>query len=161
MQVLGYQVIFDHTLYTTIPAGERTRAVIENINFNEKLHRICIRTMTQLGQSRDQECTLLFTNSKELSYVPTDLRVDRISQTTAVVSWWPASSDISHKLLVNDKDVQTFRPGVYRFKLKGLSPNSIHKVTIKSKPPILSSVPQQTSVSLEFRTAPFGMYSFF
>ncbi|CAF2720501.1 unnamed protein product [Rotaria sp. Silwood2] len=157
IQIFGYQVLLDHTLYTTIHNNERTRVLIENINLNEKHHRISIRTMTQLGLSRDQQCTLLLTNSKELSYMPKDLRVDRLNQTSAVVSWWPALNDIIHKLFVNDKEVQTIKSGIYRFKLTNLSPNTIHKITIKAKPPITTSIQQQQQLaaSIEFRTTSF------
>jgi hypothetical protein len=156
-KILGYQVLFDHSLYTTIHANEHARALIENINLNEKSHRISIRTITQRGLSRDQQCTLLLSNSKDLSYTPTDLRVDRISQTTAVVSWWPASNDIVHKLYVNDIEVQTLKPEIYRFKLSGLLPNTMHKVTIKAKPSITPSTQQQLAISIEFRTMEFGI----
>ncbi|UJR37905.1 hypothetical protein I4U23_030593 [Adineta vaga] len=165
VQVLGYQVLLDHSLYTTIRANERTRALIENINLNEKLHRLSIRTITQRGLSRDQECTLLLTmpnsngNMNELSYAPSDLRVDRITQTSAVVSWWPASNDIVHKLFVNDIDVQTLKAGVYRFKLSGLIPNTVHKVAIKAKPTNTTNTQQQQqqqlTASIEFRTTSF------
>jgi len=156
-KILGYQVLFDHSLYTTVRINENTRALIENINLNEKSHRISIRTITQRGLSRDQQCTLLLSNSKDLSYIPTDLRVDRITQTTAVVSWWPSSNDIIHKLYVNDIEVQTLKPEIYRFKLSGLLPNTIHKVTIKAKPLITSNTQQQLAASIEFRTREFGI----
>lgn len=164
LQILGYQVLLDHSLYTTIRANERTRALIENINLNEKLHRLSIRTISQRGLSRDQECTLLLTmsanngNFNDLSYAPSDLRVDRINQTSAVVSWWPASNEIVHKLLVNDIEVQTLKAGVYRFKLSGLLPDTTHKVTIKAKPNNLAHVQQQQQLatSIEFRTTSFG-----
>jgi hypothetical protein len=160
--ILGYQVLLDHSLYTTIRVNERTRALIENINVNEKTHRISIRTITQRGLSRDQECTLLLTmlgsngNVNDSSYVPNDLRVDRINQTSAVVSWWPASNDIVHKLFVNDIEVQTLKAGVYRFKLSGLTPNTLHKVTIKAKPTNVGNTQQQLAASIEFRTTSFG-----
>lgn len=158
MKLLGYQVLVDQTLYTTIHMNERSRALIENLNLNEKTHRIAIRSITQQGLSRDQQCTLLVTNSKELSYMPTDLRVGRITQTTAVVSWWPASNDLVHKLYVNDIEVQTLKAGIYRFKLSGLLPNTVHKVTIQGKPTNLSSPhAQQSACSIEFRTNPFGI----
>ncbi|CAM2702999.1 unnamed protein product [Rotaria socialis] len=160
-QILGYQILLDHSLYTTICANERTRALIENININEKCHRISIRTITQHGLSRDQECTLLLTmsatngNLNDLSYAPSDLRVDRINQTSAVVSWWPASNDIVHKLFVNDIEVQTLKAGVYRFKLSGLLPNTIHKVTIKAKPNSIANTQQLLAASIEFCTTAF------
>ena len=162
LQILGYQVLLDHSLYTTLRADERTRALIENINMNERFHRVSIRTITQRGLSRDQECTLLLAmlgnniNNNETSYAPNDLRIDRITQTSAVISWWPASNDLVHKLFVNDVDVQTLKAGVYRFKLSGLTPNSLHKVTIRAKPNITVSNPQSLSTSIEFRTTSFG-----
>lgn len=165
VQVLGYQVLLDHSLYTTIRANERTRALIENVNLNEKHHRISVRTITQRGLSRDQECTELLAmsnsngNMSDVSYAPSDLRVDRINQTSAVVSWWPASNDIVHKLFVNDIDVQTLKAGVYRFKLSGLIPNTVHKVTIKAKPNNVTNTQQQLAASIEFRTTSFGTFS--
>ena len=89
--------------------GLLNKALIENINFNEKTHRISVRTVTQQGLSHDQQCTLLLTNSKEFADQPMDLRVDRITATTATVSWWPASNQITHKLYVNDVEVQTLK----------------------------------------------------
>ena len=167
IQILGYQVLLDHSLYTTIGAEERTRALIENINLNETFHRISIRTISQHGLSRDQQCTLLLTipstsgNINDLCYAPSDLHVDRINQTSAVVSWWPASNDILHKLFVNDSEVQTLKAGVYRFKLSGLMPNTIHKVTIKAKPTNINSTQrQQFASSIEFRTTSFGKILF-
>jgi hypothetical protein len=154
-QILGYQVLLDHSLYTTIQPNDRTRALIENVTLTEKPHRICIRTIAQRGISRDQDCTLLLTNSKDLSTLPNDLRIDRITQTSAVVSWWPASNDIVHKLFVNDIEVQTLKPGIYRFKLSGLLPNTMHKVTIKA------NTQQQVGVSMEFRTTSFGKWKLF
>lgn len=162
--ILGFQILLDHSIYTTIRANERCRALIENINVNEKLHRISIRTITQRGLSRDQECTLVLnmsgTANNDLCYAPSDLRVDRINQTSAVVSWWPASNDIVHKLFVNDIEVQTLKAGVYRFKLSGLTPNTAHKVTIKAKPATNVTNPQQLVASIEFRTTSFGKKSF-
>jgi hypothetical protein len=166
IQILGYQVLLDHVLYNTIRANERTRALIENINVNEKVHRLSIRTISQRGLSRDQECTLLLTmpttsgTLNELPYAPSDLRVDRINQTSAVVSWWPSSNDIVHKLFVNDIEVQTLKAGVYRFKLSGLLPNTMHKVTIKAKPTNVTNT-QQLATSIEFRTTSFGKENIF
>jgi len=100
-------------------------------------------------------------NLNDLSYAPSDLRVDRINQTSAVVSWWPASNDIVHKLFVNDIEVQTLKAGVYRFKLSGLLPNTIHKVTIKAKPINLTNIQQQQlATSIEFRTTSFGKFKY-
>lgn len=101
-------------------------------------------------------------NFNDLSYAPSDLRIDRINQTSAVVSWWPASNDIVHKLLVNDIEVQTLKAGVYRFKLSGLLPNTVHKVTIKAKPTnMMNAQQQQLAASIEFRTTSFGKFELF
>ena len=158
-QILGYQILLDHSVYTTVRATDRTRALIENLDFKDKPHRISIRTITQRGLSHEQKCTLLLNSANEVSIVPTDLRVDRINQTSAIVSWWVASNEVAHQLLVNDVELQTLQPGVYRFKLSGLVPNTMHKVTIRAKPSVAPRSPQQQplSTSLDFRTTAFGM----
>lgn len=151
-QILGYQVLLDRALFTTTRANEPTRALLENLNTKEKNHRVSVRTITQRGLSHEQQCTLLLNTT---SFAPTDLRVDRIHQTSAVVSWWPASNDLAHRLLINDVELQTLQPGIYRFKLSGLLPNTVHKVTIKAKPSGVASN-QQLSASTEFSTTGFG-----
>ena len=155
-QILGYQVLLDHSVYNTVRATDRTRALIENLDFKDKPHRISIRTITQRGLSHEQKCTLLLNSANEVSIVPTELRVDRVNQTSAIISWWVASNEVAHQLLVNDVELQTLQPGVYRFKLSGLVPNTMHKVTIRAKPSVTSRSPQQLSTSLDFRTTPFG-----
>jgi hypothetical protein len=155
-QILGYQVLLDRALFTTIRANEPTRALLENLNnTKEKNHRVSVRTITQRGLSHEQQCTLLLNTT---SFAPTDLRVDRIHQTSGVVSWWPASNDLAHRLLINDVELQTLQPDIYRFKLSGLLPNTVHKVTIKAKPSAVASN-QQLAASTEFSTTGFGRIS--
>ena len=158
IEIIGYQIILNNKLYKTIQVNEPTQTVIENINSIEQYHRICIRTMTQFGLSRDQECTLLLTDSNDLCYTPTDLRIDRIKQTSAIVSWWPASNDLIHILFVNHKQLQTFQPGIHRFKLAGLSPNTLYKITVQSQLSAISNTEQQLTASIDFRTTSFSMF---
>ena len=147
--ILGYQVVLDRAIYSTTRANEQTRALIENLNFKQQVHRVSIRTVTQRGVSHAQQCTLLVHPSSPTTKAPTDVHVDRISQNSAVLSWWPASSELSHRILINNVDLQTMKPGAYRLKLVGLAPNTKHVVTVQATP---SSVPSTSSI--EFRTTP-------
>ncbi|CAF4255742.1 unnamed protein product, partial [Rotaria magnacalcarata] len=49
----------------------------------------------------------------------------------------------------------TLKAGVYRFKLSGLLPNTIHKVTIKAKPNNTANTQQLSAASIEFCTTAF------
>ena len=148
--ILGYQILLDHALYSTIQANERTRALIENLQFQERNFRLSVRTLTSRGLSAEQQCTLIISKSPDATFTPTDLRVDRIRQTSAVVSWWPAANDLMHRLFINETELQTLQAGIYRFKLSGLTPNSLHQVMIKA------SASNSPGVSTEFRTMAFG-----
>lgn len=78
-----------------------------------------------------------------------------MTQTSAIVSWWPSSSLFSHIISIDSLEHRTLKPGVYRFKLSGLLPDTSHLVIVTAQ--IVNHTNESTSnyaASVEFRTLP-------
>lgn len=50
---------------------------------------------------------------------PSAVRATNITSTSAVISWLPANSNHQHVVCVNNVEVRTVKPGVYRHTITG------------------------------------------
>ncbi|RNA33453.1 peripheral-type benzodiazepine receptor-associated 1-like isoform X1 [Brachionus plicatilis] len=87
------------------------------------------------------------------SFAPSNLAVHNLSQASAIVSWWPSSSQFSHIISIDSIEHRTLRPGVYRFKLSGLLPDTSHLITITAQiHNHANELNSNYAASIEFRT---------
>ncbi|EEB13454.1 hypothetical protein Phum_PHUM240780 [Pediculus humanus corporis] len=127
----SYHVYVDGVLKTTIKASERTRALVEGVD-SSRPHRISVRSVTQNRRtSRDAACTMVI--GKDVPLGPTCVKASNITSTSAVISWLPSNSNHQHVVCVNNVQVRTVKPGVYRHTITGLAPNTIYRVTVRAK----------------------------
>uniref|UniRef100_A0A1A9VBB6 RIMS-binding protein 2 n=1 Tax=Glossina austeni TaxID=7395 RepID=A0A1A9VBB6_GLOAU len=128
----SYHVYVDGVLKVTIKANERTRALIEGVDSNRP-HRISVRSITQNRQtSRDAACTMII--GRDTSHLgPSAVRASHITCSSAVISWLPANSNHQHVVCVNNVEVRTVKPGVYRHTITGLAPSTQYRVTVRAK----------------------------
>lgn len=70
---------------------------------------------------------------KDVAFGPTAVRASNITATSAVISWLPSNSNHQHIVCVNNVEVRTLKPGVYRHTITGLAPSTIYRVTVKAK----------------------------
>lgn len=76
-----------------------------------------------------------------------------LTQTSAIVSWWPSSSLFSHIISIDSIEHRTLKPGIFRFKLSGLLPDTSHLVTITAQiPNHINESSSNYAASVEFRT---------
>ncbi|XP_065571369.1 peripheral-type benzodiazepine receptor-associated protein 1-like isoform X4 [Artemia franciscana] len=156
-----YHVYVDGILKTTVKVTERTRALIDGVDSNRP-HRISVRSVTPRRRaSLDAACTMVI--GKGAPVAPTGVKVNQISATSASIIWLPSNSNYQHTVCVNNVEVRTVKPGVYRHTISGLAPNTLYRVTIKTKAiraPYFDENQQGTqqnviekySTSVEFRT---------
>ncbi|RUS89744.1 hypothetical protein EGW08_002447, partial [Elysia chlorotica] len=130
LEVTAYHVMVDGQLNTSVKATERTKALLEGVGL-DKNHRICVRCLSNRGQSKDAQCTMLL--GKDVYPTPTELRVGHVTATSATVSWLPGNSNYQHSVTVNGREVRLVKPGVFRHTLTGLTPGTVHKVTLMAK----------------------------
>lgn len=98
--------------------------------------------MTQNRQtSRDAACTMII--GRDTSHLgPSAVRASHITCSSAVISWLPANSNHQHVVCVNNVEVRTVKPGMYRHTITGLAPSTQYRVTVRAKH--LRAVGQQT-----------------
>ncbi|CAD7092744.1 unnamed protein product [Hermetia illucens] len=64
---------------------------------------------------------------------PSAVRATNITCSSAVISWLPANSNHQHVVCVNNVEVRTVKPGVYRHTITGLAPSTQYRVTVRAK----------------------------
>ncbi|XP_011297684.1 uncharacterized protein Rbp isoform X2 [Fopius arisanus] len=130
-QLESYHVYVDGVLKVTVKATERTRALVEGVD-STRPHRISVRSVTHSRRtSRDAACTMVI--GKDVAIGPTAVKASHVTATSAVISWLPSNSNHQHVVCVNNVEVRTVKPGVYRHTITGLSPSTIYRVTVKAK----------------------------
>ncbi|XP_075220462.1 RIMS binding protein [Lycorma delicatula] len=157
-----YHVYVDGVLKVTVKATERTRALVEGVD-STRPHRISVRSVTvNRRTSRDAACTMVI--GKDVPLGPSQVKATRVTATSAVISWLPSNSNFQHTVCVNNVELRTVKPGVYRHTITGLAPNTVYRVTVRAKnirAPHFdekSSIPvERYSCHIDFRTLPKGL----
>lgn len=93
-------------------------------------HRVSVRSVTANRRtSRDAACTMII--GRDVSHLgPTNVKATNITCSSAVISWLPANSNHQHVVCVNNVEVRTLKPGVYRHTITGKSENGARKINI-------------------------------
>ncbi|CAL8082490.1 unnamed protein product [Orchesella dallaii] len=157
-----YQVYVNGLLRCTVKANERTRALVEGVDCNRP-HRISVRSVTpNRRSSRDAACTMVI--GKDAPLAPSCVRASGITSTSAVISWLPSNSNYQHVVCVNNVEIRTVKPGVYRHTITGLTPNTTYRVTVRSKNIKAPHFDEKSSKQMEklsshteFKTLPKGL----
>lgn len=129
--------------------------LIPQLNLPLQPHRVSVRSVTANRRtSRDAACTMII--GRDVSHLgPTNVKATNITCSSAVISWLPANSNHQHVVCVNNVEVRTLKPGVYRHTitgtrkksiwkkksfiwhysivLQGLSPSTQYRVTVRAK----------------------------
>ncbi|KAM3963799.1 LOW QUALITY PROTEIN: RIMS binding protein [Aphomia sociella] len=157
----SYHVYVDGVLKTTVKASERTRALVEGVDSNRP-HRISVRSVTASRRtSRDAACTMVI-GRDTANMGPTCVRATGVTCSQAIISWLPANSNHQHVVCVNNVEVRTVKPGVYRHTITGLSPSTQYRVTVRAKhlragPPSGIPIEEAPGAYTDFRTLPKGL----
>ncbi|KAL4223562.1 benzodiazepine receptor binding [Mactra antiquata] len=157
--IRSYHVFLDGDFKTAIRGNERTKVLLENVE-SRKIHRVSVRCISSLGQSHDNQCTILV--GKDVIPTPFDLRLGEITANSASISWTPGDSCLHHAIYVNNNEVRVVEPGVYTYMLTGLSPAMKHSVRIQAKNlhgklDENNIKPEKLSSTIEFKTASGGI----
>ncbi|XP_024939852.1 uncharacterized protein LOC107266706 isoform X3 [Cephus cinctus] len=161
-QLESYHVYVDGVLKVTVKATERTRALVEGVD-STRPHRISVRSVTHSRRtSRDAACTMVI--GKDVALGPTAVKASNVTATSAVISWLPSNSNHQHVVCVNNVEVRTVKPGVYRHTITGLAPSTIYRVTVKAKNLRATHFEDQNAQSannlachVHFKTLPKGL----
>ncbi|OQR69342.1 RIMS-binding protein 2-like [Tropilaelaps mercedesae] len=154
----SYQVYVDGELRAVIRAGERTRALVESVDSSIP-HRVSVRSVLVSGHhSRDAACTVVI--GKNIPLAPSFVKAASITSTSALIRWIPSNSNFQHVVAVNNVDLKLVKPGVYRYSITGLSPNTVYRVSVRARPgKLLVQNTKKSSLvcAVEFRTLAKGI----
>lgn len=148
--IVSYQVYVDGVLKSTVPSGDRTKALLEGVDSNIP-HRISVRAIDLNGRhSNDAGCTIVI--GQKIPFAPSCVKASHITSDSALISWLPCNSNFHHVVAVNSVEVQTVRPGVYKHLINGLSSNTLYRVWVRAKPGKILSIDEKNPKKLESLT---------
>ncbi|KAM4619784.1 peripheral-type benzodiazepine receptor-associated protein 1 [Polymixia lowei] len=130
--VWSYNVYVDQELRLNVPFGAQTKAVLERLDVNLKAYRVSVQSLTEKGHSDQLRCSVLV--GRDVCVAPTQLRVDRITATSANLSWLPSNSNYVHIVSLNEEECELVKAGCYSLCLSNLSPSLQHTIKVEARP---------------------------
>lgn len=130
--VFSYNVYVDHELRLNVPFGTQTKAVLERLDLAQKAYRIAVQCLTERGNSDQLRCSILV--GQDVSVAPTHLRVERITATSASLTWLPSNSNYVHIVSLNDEECELVKAGCYSLCLSNLTTNMQYNVKVEARP---------------------------
>ncbi|XP_056140316.1 peripheral-type benzodiazepine receptor-associated protein 1-like [Lampris incognitus] len=130
--VWSYNVYVDQELRLNVPFGAQTKAVLERLDINLKAYRVSVQSLTEKGLSDQLHCTMLV--GRDVCVAPTQLQVDRITATSANLSWLPSNSNYVHIVSLNEEECELVKAGCYSLCLNNLMPSLHYTVKVEARP---------------------------
>ncbi|XP_017324285.2 RIMS-binding protein 2 isoform X2 [Ictalurus punctatus] len=157
--ISGYNVLVDQEVRASVPCSARTKFLVEKLNLSSRAHRISVQSVTERGLSDPLRCTLMV--GKDVTVAPCQLRVDKVAQKSAELSWIPSDSNYSHTVFLDGAEYDVVKPGGYKYRFYNLKPMTVYKVRVVAKPhqiPWHLSLEQREKmeITVEFCTQPAG-----
>ncbi|XP_018547344.1 peripheral-type benzodiazepine receptor-associated protein 1 isoform X4 [Lates calcarifer] len=130
--VWSYNVYVDQELRLNVPFGAQTKAVLERLDINLKAYRVSVQSLTEKGLSDQLRCSMLV--GRDVCVAPTQLRVERITATSANLTWLPSNSNYVHIVSLNEEECELVKAGCYSLCLNNLLPSLQYTVKVEARP---------------------------
>ncbi|XP_042286260.1 RIMS-binding protein 2 isoform X3 [Thunnus maccoyii] len=130
--VWSYNVYVDQELRLNVPFGSQTKAVLERLDINLKAYRVSVQSLTEKGLSDQLRCSMLV--GRDVCVAPTQLRVERITATSANLTWLPSNSNYVHIVSLNEEECELVKAGCYSLCLNDLLPSLQYTVKVEARP---------------------------
>ncbi|XP_074527709.1 peripheral-type benzodiazepine receptor-associated protein 1 isoform X7 [Halichoeres trimaculatus] len=130
--VWSYNVYVDQELRLNVPFGSQTKAVLERLDINLKAYRVSVQSLTEKGLSDQLRCSMLV--GRDVCVAPTQVRVERITATSANLTWLPSNSNYVHIVSLNEEECELVKAGCYSLCLNNLLPSLQYTVKVEARP---------------------------
>ncbi|XP_051793043.1 peripheral-type benzodiazepine receptor-associated protein 1 isoform X14 [Acanthochromis polyacanthus] len=130
--VWSYNVYVDQELRLNVPFGSQTKAVLERLDINLKAYRVSVQSLTEKGLSDQLRCSMLV--GRDVCVAPTQLRVERVTATSANLAWLPSNSNYVHIVSLNEEECELVKAGCYSLCLNNLLPSLQYTVKVEARP---------------------------
>ncbi|KAM6970622.1 peripheral-type benzodiazepine receptor-associated protein 1 [Aplochiton taeniatus] len=130
--VWSYNVYVDQELRLNVPFGAQTKAVLERLDVHLKAYRVSVQSLTERGSSEQLRCSVLV--GRDVCVAPTQLRLERVTATSASLAWLPSNSNYVHIVSLNEEECELVKAGCYSLCLSNLAPSRRYNVKVEARP---------------------------
>ena len=106
--------------------------MLERLDVTLKAYRVSVQSLTERGPSDQLRCSVLV--GRDVCVAPTQLRVERLTATSASLAWLPSNSNYVHIVSLNEEECELVKAGCYSLCLANLSPSRHYTVKVEARP---------------------------
>ncbi|KAK2496652.1 hypothetical protein MC885_013248 [Smutsia gigantea] len=160
VELHGYHVSVNGELRQTLGPGAPPKTVLENLDLRVGPLHVSVQALTSQGSSDPLRCCLVVGTRAEVA--PSQLRVHRLTATSAEVTWVPGNSNLAHAIYLNGEECPPARPSTYWVTFCHLRPGTLYQARVEAQLPSRGSRepgwerPDQRAATLQFTTLPAG-----
>ncbi|XP_029783168.1 peripheral-type benzodiazepine receptor-associated protein 1 isoform X5 [Suricata suricatta] len=160
VELRGYHICVNGELHQALGPGVPPKAVLENLDLRAGPLRVSVQALTSQGSSDPLRCCLVV--GTRAGVVPSQLRVHRLTATSAEITWVPGNSNLAHAVYLNGEECPPARPSTYWATFCHLRPGTLYQAQVEAQLPPRESWepgwerPEQRAATLQFTTLPAG-----
>ncbi|MBV96403.1 Peripheral-type benzodiazepine receptor-associated protein 1, partial [Eschrichtius robustus] len=160
VQLCGYHVCVNGELRQALGPGTPPTAVLENLDLQTAPLRVSVQALTSWGGSDPLRCCLVL--GARAGVAPSQLRVRRLTATSAEITWAPGNSNLAHAIYLNGEECPSAGPSTYWATFCHLRPGTVYQARVEAQLPSRGSWepglerPEQRAATVQFTTLPAG-----
>lgn len=160
VELSGYHVCVNGELRQALGSRAPPTAVLENLDLQAGPLWVSVQALTSRGGSDPLRCCLLL--GAQAGVAPSQLRVHRLTATSAEIAWVPSNSSLAHAVYLNGEECPPARPSTYWATFCHLRPGTLYQARVEAQLPPRGSWepggerPEPRAATLQFTTLPAG-----
>uniref|UniRef100_A0A8C8YUL6 TSPO associated protein 1 n=1 Tax=Prolemur simus TaxID=1328070 RepID=A0A8C8YUL6_PROSS len=160
VELHGFHICVNGELRQALGPGAPPKAVLENLDLQAGPLHVSVQALTSRGSSDPLRCCLAV--GAQAGLVPSQLRVHRLTATSAEITWVPGNSNLAHAIYLNGEECPPARPSTYWATFCHLRPGTPYQARVEAQLPPRGpwepgwERPEQRAATLQFTTLPAG-----
>ncbi|XP_035155619.2 peripheral-type benzodiazepine receptor-associated protein 1 isoform X2 [Callithrix jacchus] len=160
VELHGFHISVNGELRQALGPGAPPKAVLENLDLRAGPLHISVQALTSRGSSDPLRCCLAV--GARAGVVPSQLRVHRLTATSAEITWVPGNSNLAHAIYLNGEECPPARPSTYWATFCHLRPGTPYQARVEAQLPPQGpwepgwERPEQRAATLQFTTLAAG-----
>ncbi|XP_008009504.3 peripheral-type benzodiazepine receptor-associated protein 1 isoform X11 [Chlorocebus sabaeus] len=160
VELHGFHICVNGELRQALGPGAPPKAVLENLDLRAGPLHVSVQALTSRGSSDPLRCCLAV--GARAGVVPSQLRVHRLTATSAEITWVPGNSNLAHAIYLNGEECPPASPSTYWATFCHLRPGTPYQAQVEAQlPPQGPWEPgwerlEQRAATLQFTTLPAG-----
>ncbi|XP_023561275.1 peripheral-type benzodiazepine receptor-associated protein 1 isoform X3 [Octodon degus] len=160
VELCGFHICVNGELRQALGPGAPPKAVLENLDLRAGPLHVSVQALTSRGSSDPLRCCLAV--GARARIVPSQLRVHRLTATSAEITWVPGNSNLAHAIYLNGEECPPARPSTYWTTFCNLRPGTLYQARVEAQLPPEGAWepgwerPEHRASTLQFTTLPAG-----